>query len=145
MKTLAKVLLAFTVIAALAVGFYFVSSNLKATYTVEVVPASERMEAFEALKRENAFTETADECSFVTLRLNAVSYSPFSAEWCVLESDRFTDTLAFSERDTGPSDISPMGSGEFGCTVLVRNEKVSGNTRFSYYILGRYHSIELNK
>ena len=150
MKTLAKFLTGLTVAVLLAIGYYVLSSRLLASATVDIVPATDRVEEYERIQNDVAAglyegldaLDTIDAYYFVTLNVSARNFSLFPAEWAQLTARADEkDALIFSS-DSGPKDIPAFGTGTFSVTVFTRSRDRARSGWLEYYVFGRLHSID---
>ncbi len=153
MKTIAKICLALASALIILAAAYALSSRLSVTPEISVTAAADMPEKFELVKSEIAAGDYAgvsapgdiNEYSFVTVKTNLKSYSPFRAEWITL-SLRQEGALQV-ESNAWVRDMPAFGALEGDdapyVTLLVRSSSFEGTAQLEYYVFGRYHSREI--
>lgn len=107
MKTVAKIFIALSCLAVLAVAGYILSSRLSLSGRLKTVPAMEAAEAFDTLKKQVVDGEyegisalsKVEKYYFVTVRIDIKSYSPFRTEWINLRVESASDARII-DKDT---------------------------------------------
>ncbi len=139
--------------SVLLVGLYIYTSYLAVSASLRVVPAAhmerDYIAAMEAFYGEGA-AESFDisDYSFVLLRAEASSRSPFAVEWITLSLDPLAEDVCVHEAATGPIDLKAFSS--FGgddalfITLLTRASEIPRHARLEYYVRGGYHAFEID-
>jgi len=139
MKQLAKVLFALAMCCVLAVGAYLLSSVLRVEFLADIIPAEKNAELFE----QKNTGEDISSCYFVTVQANIASYSPFKSEWMTLNIDSENGDIVIAASNAGPNDSEGFSMSTMYMTILTQNPEKYRAGRLEYYILGRYHCIDV--
>lgn len=152
MKSFAKFLTGITLVVALLITYYILSSRLYMQVDIRVVPARERAEDFAHVKEnvDNGLygdigdLEDIDAYYFASIVVKAKNYSLFSAEWAELSVRTIEGDVMLFARDIGPKDIGGFGADSFEVTLLTRASEQQRSGWLEYYIFGRQHTLEVN-
>lgn len=152
MKAFAKFLTGVTIVIVALLAYYIYTANLPTVMTLTVFSALDKSEEFAEIQKdvqdgkyEGVTTlYSIDAYSFVTLNVSAKNFSPFTAEWAqFVPKTTSADTIVLLT-DAGPKDIDPFKEAEFTVTLLTTSPDVYRTGWLEYYILGRFHSVEVH-
>ena len=153
MKTIAKISACIACLAILLALWYVITLRLSLSASVTVTPASKDREAFEAIKddiRSGKYGKievpgSAEDWSFVTVKVEIKSYSPFKTEWISLTHDGAKDAITV-DQNTWIREIDAFGKLEgddaMTVTLLTKDPDAIRTAQLEYYIYGRYQMLE---
>ena len=122
MKKLAIFMLILALMVLLVFGGYFYTSRLNVSFEREITPS--------------------DEGYTVCVTAHIKSISPLKTEWMTLTVDALPGDGETLYANAGPIDIEAFSETDLSVS-FVSTSADERTGRLEYYILGRYHSIEL--
>ena len=150
MKTAAKICIVLACLALLAAGAYWLTSYLSVSFEITRFPASEQRERFEEIKKGvagGAYEDVSslgsiEEYSFVTVRAELGSYSPFKTEWITLSVDPLEGDVLTVSSNTWVKEMRSFGKSEgdeaLYVTILTKSAETQRSGKLEYYIFGKY-------